>query len=87
MAAGASAAAAATAIAAARAHPTFFEPVFTVSRARYTQLAPSIYPLPGTVFQSGTALSALTPGLSAGLIGTVGPVTAEQLTTPRARLR
>jgi cell division protein FtsI/penicillin-binding protein 2 len=50
-----------------------------VSRARYTQLAPSIYPLPGTVFQAGTALSALTPGLSDGVVGTVGPVTAEQL--------
>jgi cell division protein FtsI/penicillin-binding protein 2 len=31
------------------------------------------------VFQSGTALSALTPSLSDGLVGTVGPVTAEQL--------
>ena len=40
VAAGAPAAAAASAIAAARAHPTFFEPVFTVSRARYTQLEP-----------------------------------------------
>jgi len=79
VAAGAPAAATATAIAAAQAHPTFFEPVFTVSRARYTQLAPSIYPLPGTVFQSGAALSALTPGLSAGVVGTLGPVTAEQL--------
>jgi Penicillin-binding Protein dimerisation domain/NTF2-like N-terminal transpeptidase domain len=79
VAAGAPAAATATAIAAARAHPTFFEPVFTVSRARYTQLAPSIYSLPGTVFQSGTALSALTPGLTAGVVGTVGPVTAQQL--------
>jgi hypothetical protein len=79
VAAGAPAAAAASAIAAARAHPTFFEPVFTVSRARYTQLEPAIYPLPGTVFQSGTALTALTPGLTAGVVGTIGPVTAEEL--------
>ncbi len=68
-----------SAIVAAKAHPTFFEPVFTVSRARYDQLQPTIYPIPGTVFQSGTALSAITPGLTAGLVGTVGPVTAEEL--------
>src|SRR5580704_10079000 len=79
VAAGAPTAAVSTAIAAARAHPTYFEPVFAVSRARYNQLEPTIYPLPGTVFQSGTALSAVTPGLAAGLVGTVGPVTAQQL--------
>ena len=79
VAAGAPTAAVSTAIAAARAHPTYFEPVFAVSRARYNQLEPTIYPLPGTVFQSGTALSAVTPGLTAGLVGTVGPVTAQQL--------
>jgi cell division protein FtsI/penicillin-binding protein 2 len=78
-AAGASAEQASSAIAAAKAHPTFFEPVFTVSRARYNQLEPTIYPIPGTVFQASTALSAVTPGLTAGLVGTVGPVTAQQL--------
>jgi Penicillin binding protein transpeptidase domain/NTF2-like N-terminal transpeptidase domain/Penicillin-binding Protein dimerisation domain len=79
VAAGAPAAAAGTALTAAKAHPTFFEPVFTVSRARYDQLRPTIYPIPGTVFQSGTALSAITPGLTAGVVGTVGPVTAQEL--------
>jgi len=79
VAAGAPAAAASTAIAAAQAHPTFFEPVFTVTRARYNQLEPVIYPIPGTVFQSGNALSAVTPGLAAGVVGTVGPVTAQEL--------
>ena len=79
VAAGAPAAAADSAIAAARTHPAYFEPVFTVSRARYTQLEPALYPLPGTVFQAGTALSTLTPGLSDGLVGTTGPVTAQQL--------
>jgi cell division protein FtsI/penicillin-binding protein 2 len=68
-----------TAIAAAKAHPTFFEPVFTVTRSRYNQLEPTIYPIPGTVFQSSTALSAVTPGLTAGVVGTVGPVTAQEL--------
>jgi hypothetical protein len=77
--AGAPAAAVDSAVAAARTHPTYFEPVFTVSRARYTQLEPTLYPLPGTVFQAGTALSTLTPGLSDGVVGTTGPVTAEEL--------
>jgi hypothetical protein len=77
--AGAPAAAVDSAVAAARAHPTYFEPVFTVSRASYTQLEPTLYPLPGTVFQAGTALSTLTPGLSDGVVGMTGPVTAEEL--------
>ena len=79
VAAGATKQEASSAIVAAKAHPTFFEPVFTVSRARYDQLQPTIYPIPGTVFQSSTALSAITPGLTAGLVGTVGPVTAQEL--------
>ena len=79
VAAGATTQQASSAIAAAKAHPTFFEPVFTVSRARYNQLQPTIYPIPGTVFQSSTALSAVTPGLTAGVVGTVGPVTAQEL--------
>ncbi len=68
-----------SAIAAARAHPTYFEPVFTVSRARYDQIQPTIYPIPGTVFQASTARSAITPGLAAGLVGEVGPITAQEL--------
>jgi cell division protein FtsI/penicillin-binding protein 2 len=76
---GATASQASTAIAAAKAHPAFFEPVFTVSRARYDQIQPTIYPIPGTVFQEGSARSAITPGLAAGLVGTVGPITAQEL--------
>jgi cell division protein FtsI/penicillin-binding protein 2 len=79
VAAGATAAQASGAIAAAKVHPTYFEPVFTVSRARYDQLEPTIYPIPGTVFQAGSARSAITPGLAAGIVGTVGPITAQQL--------
>jgi hypothetical protein len=77
--AGATTAEASGAIAAAKVHPTYFEPVFTVSRARYNSLEPTIYPIPGTVFQTGTALSAVTPGLAAGIVGTVGPITAQEL--------
>jgi cell division protein FtsI/penicillin-binding protein 2 len=79
VAAGATEAEASDAIAAAKLHPTYFEPVFTVSQARYNQLEPTIYPIPGTVFQSGSARSAITPGLAAGVVGTVGPITAQQL--------
>jgi cell division protein FtsI/penicillin-binding protein 2 len=79
VAAGATAAQASSAIAAAKAHPTYFEPVFTVSQSRYSQLEPTIYPIPGTVFESGSARSAITPGLAAGVVGTVGPITAQQL--------
>jgi cell division protein FtsI/penicillin-binding protein 2 len=79
VAAGARAAAASQAIAAAKLHPTYFEPVFTVTQARYNQLEPTIYPIPGTVFQRSNARSAITPGLAAGVVGTVGPITAQQL--------
>jgi len=79
VAAGAPVSAASGAIAAAKVHPTYFEPVFTVSQARYNELQPTIYPIPGTVFQSGSARSALTPGLAAGVVGTVGPITAQEL--------
>jgi cell division protein FtsI/penicillin-binding protein 2 len=79
VAAGATVSEASGAIAAAKLHPTYFEPVFTVSQARYNQLQPTIYPIPGTVFQAGTARSAITPGLAAGVVGTVGPITAQEL--------
>ena len=79
VAAGAPADAVSTAITAAGTHPTYFEPVFTVTRARYDQLQPTIYPIPGTVFQASTALLAVTPGLTTGVVGAIGPVTAQEL--------
>ena len=79
VAAGATAQEASSAITAAKAHPTFFEPVFTVPQARYEQLKPTLYPIPGTVFESSTTPLAITPGLTSGLIGMVGPVTAQEL--------
>ena len=79
MAAGATQQQASSAITAAQAHPSFFEPVFTVSQARYEQLKPTLYPLPGTVFESSAAQQATTPGLSSGIVGTVGAVTAQEL--------
>jgi cell division protein FtsI/penicillin-binding protein 2 len=70
---------ASSAISAAQAHPTFFEPVFTVSQARYSQLKPTLYPIPGTVFESSSAQQAITSGLSSGIVGTVGAITAQEL--------
>ncbi|HEY0717679.1 MAG TPA: penicillin-binding transpeptidase domain-containing protein [Streptosporangiaceae bacterium] len=67
------------AITSAQSHPSFFEPVFTVSQTRYAQLKPTLYPLPGTVFESSAAQQAITPGLSSGVVGVVGAVTAEEL--------
>ena len=77
--AGATSQQASSAVSAAKAHPTFFEPVFTVSQARYQQLKPTLYPLPGTVFESSAAQQAITSGLSSGIVGTVGAVTAQEL--------
>lgn len=76
---GATTAQARSALAAAKKEPTWFEPVLTVSRARYEQLKPKIYPIPGTVFEAASTRAAITPGLSAYVVGTVGPVTAAQL--------
>jgi cell division protein FtsI/penicillin-binding protein 2 len=79
VAAGATKQEASGAIAASKVHPTYFEPVFTVTQARYNQLEPTIYPIPGTVFENSSALSAITPGLASGVVGTVGPITAQEL--------
>lgn len=78
LAAGATRQAVDSAVAGAKSEPTWFEPVFTVSWRRYQQLAPKIYPIPGTVFQTIHERTPLTPGL-AYVVGSVGPVTAQQL--------
>ena len=77
--AGATSAEVSSALTAAKTNPTYFEPVFTVSWARYLQLKPTLYLLPGTVFQTAEAREAVTPGLEAHLVGSVGPITAEEL--------
>jgi cell division protein FtsI/penicillin-binding protein 2 len=63
----------------ATAHPTWFVPVISLPMATYEQLKPVIYPVPGTVFQTSAARGPLTPELGAHLVGTVGPVTAQEL--------
>ena len=77
--AGATASEVQAALAAAKTHPSFFEPVFTVSETRYQQLEPTIYPIPGTVFQTTGSWQAITPGLANGLVGSMGPITAQEL--------
>jgi Penicillin binding protein transpeptidase domain/Penicillin-binding Protein dimerisation domain/NTF2-like N-terminal transpeptidase domain len=78
LAAGAPPQAVTSALAGAKVHPTWFEPVFTVPMARYQQLEPTIYPVPGTVFQNLSQREPITPGLGL-LVGSVGPITAQEL--------
>jgi hypothetical protein len=84
LAAGAPAGAVSRALAAATAQPDDFEPVFTVSAARFATLkaqtgSENVYAVPGTEFQATTQTGAITPQLAAHLVGTVGPITAAQL--------
>ena len=69
----------AAAIAQAQKHPAQFTPLETVPQAGYLQLKPRIYPLAGTAFLTVQKQSALTPDLSAHVIGHTGPITADQL--------
>jgi cell division protein FtsI/penicillin-binding protein 2 len=81
--AGASAAQVGAALAAAAAHPTYFEPVFTLPQATFQHLGgqnSDVYRVSGTLFQPTDTRAAITPGLAAHLVGSVGPITAEQLT-------
>ena len=86
LAAGASASAAevSQALAQAKAQPDYFDPVFAVSKARYEQLkaqpgSANVYSVPGTQFELTSVRSALTQQLAAHVVGSVGPITAEQL--------
>ncbi len=72
------------AVAAARAQPDEFEPVFTISRARFEQLrvAPgpgNVYVVPGTSFLATGARRAISEQLATHLVGSVAAITAEQL--------
>jgi cell division protein FtsI/penicillin-binding protein 2 len=84
IAAGAPAAQVRLALAAAKQHPTYFEPIFTISRPRFAQLKAqpgpaNVYNVAGTVFEASTKAVAITRQLTAHLVGTVGPITAQQL--------
>jgi cell division protein FtsI/penicillin-binding protein 2 len=82
--AGAPQAAVTKALAAAKANPNFFEPVFTVSLARFAQLKvqpgpDNVYEVPGTQFQESATRQAITHQLATHVVGSVGAITAEQL--------
>jgi cell division protein FtsI/penicillin-binding protein 2 len=84
LAAGAPSAAITTALARAKANPTQFEPVFTISRARFAKLRAqtgpdNVYSVPGTQFEPSSQTSAITPQLAAHVVGSIGPITAQQL--------
>jgi cell division protein FtsI/penicillin-binding protein 2 len=72
------------ALAQAKAHPDYFEPVFQVSKVRFEQLKSqpgpgNVYAVPGTQFELTSNRAALTSQLGAHVVGSVGPVTAEEL--------
>jgi hypothetical protein len=74
------------ALAQAAAHPAEFEPVFTVSLARFGQLksqpgAQNVYSVHGTEFVRSSAPGAISSQLGAHVVGSLGPVTAEELKT------
>ena len=74
------------ALAQAAAHPTLFEPVFTVSLGRFDQLKSqpgpeNVYSVRGTEFERSSAPGAITPQLASHVVGSLGPVTAQQLKT------
>jgi cell division protein FtsI/penicillin-binding protein 2 len=84
LAAGATDAEVTQAIAEARAHPQDFEPVFTVSYARFEALkaqntSENVYEVPGTEFPTSTQTGAITDQLASHVVGTVGPITAAEL--------
>ena len=59
--------------------PNWFIPVAQLRPARYEQVKPKIYPVPGTVFRRSTARLAPSDGFAAHVLGSVGDVTAELL--------
>ena len=82
VAAGATPAEVSTARKAAAVHPTYFEFVFQITEARYQQLGgtqSALYKVPGTVFQHTATRLALTPDLAEHIVGSVGPITAQEL--------
>ena len=59
--------------------PDHFVEITTVDNARYDQVAPVIYPLPGTRFRDTFLRGGPTPEYAAHIIGSYGEITAERL--------
>jgi cell division protein FtsI/penicillin-binding protein 2 len=84
LAAGAPRAQVTQALAAAKRNPSYFEPIYTISQSRFAQLKAqpgpaNVYNVPGTQFEASGRTVAITKQLSAHLVGTLGPITAQQL--------
>ena len=69
----------------AAAKPDAFVPAIRLRRAAYEKVKPTIYPLPGTVFTTGTAILPPTTGFALPLLGSVGDVTADILKSSDGR--
>jgi cell division protein FtsI/penicillin-binding protein 2 len=72
------------ALAQAKAHPSEFDPVFQITQARFEQLKNrpgpnNVYSVPGTSFRLTGARTAITAQLTAHVVGSVGPITAQEL--------
>lgn len=63
----------------AAARPTQFVPIVDLAAARYDQVKPIIFRVPGTRFQRHSGQMSVTPDLAAHVVGSVGPITADQL--------
>jgi cell division protein FtsI/penicillin-binding protein 2 len=59
--------------------PHHFVTITTIDKARYDQVAPVIYPLPGTRFRDTFLRGGPTPGFATHVLGQFGPITAERL--------
>ncbi len=68
------------ALAAPGVRPDEFVVLATVPKTAYLTAKPVIYPIPGLEFHEATSYANVSSSFASALLGTVGPVTAEQLT-------
>ena len=69
------------------ADPDAFVPVVTLRKERYLEVRPDIYELPGTVFREESRVLAPTRDFARALLGTVDPVTREDIEADPERFR
>ncbi len=68
------------ALAAPGVRPDEFVTLATVPKAAYLTAKPVIYPIPGLEFKETNSYANVSSSFASALLGTVGPITAEQLT-------
>lgn len=69
------------------ADPDAFVPVVTLRKERYLEIRAQIYELPGTVFREETRVLAPTRDFARALLGTVDPVTKEDIEADPGRFQ